>query len=105
MRLRACVRARAMPQASTWRRFLPQATRDWLFLSPAPANRPTAAGTLLLDPSADLIALFADAGAPFQVEVAASCDLVGAQWTAQGLSVGNAGMALTNALDVVIGTP
>ena len=35
MRLRACVRARAMPQAFAWRRFLPQAT-----LLDAPAGVP-----------------------------------------------------------------
>ena len=84
--------------------FMPGAILDALLVSVTPLNVPTPIGTLLCSPTGG-VTFTGPAGAPFAVPVPLSCAVVGAAVCAQGLSVGaSSTLALTNALDLVIGT-
>ena len=87
--------------------FLPSAVQDFLILSPRRVNRVTPYGTLLCDhPATDSLVLTSSSpGVPFTVAIPDSCQFLGAEFSAQGLSRGPGGvLALTNALDVRVGT-
>ena len=84
--------------------FYPSAILDLLVVSPTAVNvvQP-GLGTILCD-VAQGTQYAAPAGVPFEVRIAADCNLIGTAFCAQGASSGPAGVQLTNALDVVVGT-
>ena len=86
--------------------FVPAALGDMLGIAPGPANAPLPGiGTLLCDVSGGLLLFPAVPGEPFAVPVPSDCNLAGASLCAQGFSFDASGVALTNALDIVLGTP
>ena len=86
--------------------FQPAAVLDLLGVSAAPLELSTPFGTLLCDPAAPgFVAAAAAPGVPFALAVPADCGFVGASLCAQGASLDAAGaLALTNALDVTLGS-
>lgn len=84
--------------------FVPAALIDVLVLSAEPANRPSAIGTVLCDVSKPVLWFSQAPGAPFALAWPSDCALVGATCTVQGASADATGVALTNALDVVVGS-
>jgi hypothetical protein len=79
---------------------------DLLVVSAAATEIPTANGTLLVDLAANPLFFPSAPGLPVLLPVPAKCTLVGAQVFAQAASFGLGGeVALTNALDLVIGAP
>lgn len=78
---------------------------DVLAVAASAADSPSPIGTFLCDPSTLLLLETAAAGSAFAVEIPADCVLIGVSVCSQGVSVDPAGvLALTNALDVTIGT-
>ncbi len=98
----------------TWRprvdhsSFQPAAIAEYLAVSKNAINVPTAFGTLLCTlppPSLTFFKLAPAIGLPFQIPVPGDCALVGSTACVQAASVDSTGtIALTNALDVTIGT-
>ncbi|MEM7308363.1 MAG: FG-GAP-like repeat-containing protein [Planctomycetota bacterium] len=84
--------------------FVPGAVVDLLGVSLAPLNVPTVLGTLLCNPAVSVPFVTAP-GVPFAVPVPGECALAGATLCAQGATQDSGGsIALTNALDVTVGT-
>ena len=84
--------------------FAPTATVDVLAVSLAPANLPSAAGTVLCDPGPPLFLFQTAPSTPFQVPVPSDCGAVGLTVCAQAAAVtASGGVLLTNALDVTLG--
>jgi len=81
--------------------FLPGAVLDLLVLG-APLNVPSPYGTLLCNPS--LILASPAVSAPFSVPIPLACNLAGAALGSQGASSNGRVIALTNAVDVRIGS-
>jgi hypothetical protein len=85
--------------------FMPAAALDLLGIATAPASIPTGLGTLLVGTPPFLIAASPAPGAPFELELPFACIDAGLAFTAQGASLEAGGkIALTNALDIVVGT-
>ena len=85
--------------------FLPGSFIDVLGVAALPANLPLPPlGTLLCDLGSGPILFTAEPGTPFAVLVPANCALAGKSLCAQGLSADGVDLALTNALDLTIGT-
>ena len=84
--------------------FLPGAIFDFIAVTLAPANVPSGFGTILCDP-ASLVEFYAcAAGAVFALNIPDFCELAGLAVCTQGGSItATGGVALTNAIDVVIG--
>ena len=82
--------------------FLPTSLVDVLFLGGAPTNTPSGLGTILCFPA--LASFIAAPGAPFNVPIPVDCGLVGLPVSWQAASADGLEIALTNALDVVLGT-
>jgi hypothetical protein len=84
--------------------FAPNALIDLLALGAVPANLPADFGTVLLDPLAPLSWFARPAGASFALRVPSECAFAGLALSAQAVSVEASGvLALTNALDLVLG--
>lgn len=84
--------------------FLPGATADILLLALQPANVATPYGTLLCSTSVGSLTSIGP-GSPFALPVPADARLVGASLCVQAVSIDGAQViALTNALDITIGT-
>lgn len=87
--------------------FAPGAILDVLavsLVSPGAVNIPTPAGTLLCDISVEPLLFTTAPGTPFTVPIPDDCDLVGVPLCTQGVSVDAGGLALTNALDIAVGS-
>lgn len=85
--------------------FAPNALIDLLALGAVPANLPASFGTLLLDPLAPLSWFSRPAGVAFSLPVPNDCAFAGLALSAQAVAVeANGAFALTNALDLVVGT-
>jgi len=86
--------------------FFPSAFFDAIAISPFAANVPLAPyGTLLVDVATSAPAIFGSSpGAPFPIPIPDDCALVGATVATQALSTDGFVVALTNAIDVVVGT-
>ena len=85
--------------------YLEGAVFDVLVIAGAPANLPVPRGTLLCAPASALRFLVTRSGTPFQVQIPDDCSLNGVSLCTQAFSVAESGPgALTNALDIVIGT-
>ena len=86
--------------------FAPDAVLDVAFVSSLAINLPLgAAGTLLCDPSGALLFEASAPGANFAVPIPDDCGLHGASLCVQGASVtAGGGLALANALDLVLGS-
>ena len=78
---------------------------DWLVVSAGSANVPTPFGTLLCDLSQPHVLVPGQPGEPFLLPIPAECSFAGAALSAQAAAIDLADAGLTNALDVVIGTP
>jgi hypothetical protein len=86
--------------------FLPAALADVLAVATASANEPSALGTLLVALAPPPLVQTRPAGAAFALYVPADCALAGAALFAQAGSIDAQGViALTNALDLVVGSP
>lgn len=92
--------------------FLPTAVLDLVAITLAPTNVPIPPfGTFLCDiftpPGLLVLVTNPNPGTPFSIPVPCNCDLIGISLCTQGASVGADGTAilLTNALDIIIGTP
>ncbi|MEM7310833.1 MAG: hypothetical protein AAF682_29450 [Planctomycetota bacterium] len=84
--------------------FVPNAVADLLGVSVGTLNVPTPIGTLLCDVPAPGAVFSTTPGAPFAVALPPDCALLGASLCAQAASVDPFGaLALTNALDLVLG--
>jgi len=87
---------------------MPTATFDFLAMSVAPLNIPTAFGTLLCTPALDTLVV--TASSPFSVRIPADCTFVGVSLCFQGASwdgtfpMDETAVQLTNALDITLGT-
>lgn len=81
--------------------FLPGALADVLAIGSGPLNVGTPFGTLLCSIS---LTLSGPASARFPIPVPDNCSLVGATLCAQGASTNGVVIALTNALDITIGS-
>ncbi len=87
--------------------FAPSSILDSLVVSfGGPANLPGPQGTILIASPYVLPFFSTTPGTPFSIPVSGRCGFLGLNLSVQGLSVlpGGGGHALTNALDVVIGT-
>ncbi|QDU66234.1 hypothetical protein [Engelhardtia mirabilis] len=85
--------------------FMPGALVDVLALGVGPVNIPAPPlGTLLCDPAGPLQLVQSAAGIPFSVLVPSDCSLVGVTLCTQGVSINATAIALTNGLDITIGT-
>jgi len=86
--------------------FFPGAILDVLTvaLAPGPVNLPTPMGTLLCDLSIPPLFFVASPGVPFVASIPANPSFVGLQLVTQGASADGVTVALTNALDITIGT-
>lgn len=85
--------------------FVPGAIADYLVVTALPANVPTPFGTLLCDLNAAPLQFPpVPPGVPLTLPIPASCTLAGATFSAQVGSFDGAQLALTNALDLVVGT-
>lgn len=85
--------------------FVPDAILDLLVVTAGTLEVPTEFGTLLCDVAGGPVWFGAAPGQTFAVEIPGKCSLAGAQLCAQGASVSAGGsVALTNALDVTIGS-
>lgn len=85
--------------------FLPGALVDVLVLAAAPDNAPLPFGTLLCDLSTPPVLLNGAPGVPFALAIPDdACGLAGQSLCAQGASADASSIALTNALDVTVGT-
>jgi len=85
--------------------FAPNALVDLLALGASSANLPSSFGTLLLDPLAPLSWFARPAGQAFALPVPNDCAFAGLALSAQAVGVeANGALALTNALDLVVGT-
>lgn len=85
--------------------FLPSAIADVLALTALPAQLPSSMGTILCDiGTGPLFTFVKPAGVPFALAIPADCSLVGVQLCTQAASVSGAAIALTNALDITIGS-
>ena len=73
-------------------------------VSPGAVNVPTSLGTLLCDISGEPLLFTVAPGTPFSIPIPNDCNLVGAQLCTQGISGDLTTIALTNALDITIGT-
>ncbi len=84
--------------------FMPAATADWLLLALQPVNQATPFGTLLCGTIVGAIPSPAP-GRAFSLPVPGNVHLLGATLCVQGLSIdAAANLALTNALDITLGT-
>jgi hypothetical protein len=77
---------------------------DWLVVAVAPHEEVTPYGTLLVDLAQPFLVFSTQAGQPFELAIPADCQLAGTQVHVQAAALGFV-PALTNALDVVVGTP
>ena len=84
--------------------FQPGALLDVLVLTTLPANLPSGMGTILCNVGAGSLSFGQLAGVPFSLPIPANCNLVGAKLCVQAASVNLASVALTNALDLTIGS-
>ena len=86
--------------------FLPGAFIDIFVVSlvPGAVNAPTPLGTLLCDISGTLPFFTAAPGVPFAIPIPSNCNLAGLQLCTQGASGDASTIALTNGLDITIGT-
>ena len=84
--------------------FKPEAYLDLLGIHLQPTNAPTPAGTFLCVIGPASIIVTEEPGVPFAVEIPENPDLVGVQLFTQAASIDAEGMAVTNAIDIVIGT-
>ena len=85
--------------------FLAGAVLDFCGISSGAINLATPIGTLLCNPPAAGLIFTSAGGAPFQIPIPADCGLAGANLCAQGGQVtAGGGIALANALDIVLGT-
>ena len=85
--------------------FAPTAVLDLLAVSTASANVASPAGTVLVDLNAFTVWAVATPGQAFDLRVPSDCSQLGMNYFAQAASLmGSSGYALTNALDVVIGS-
>jgi hypothetical protein len=85
--------------------FLPGALVDVLAISGTALNTATPAGTLLCLPISPGLIFTEQAGAAFEIHVPLDCALVGAAFCSQAASLQpGSPIALTNALDLVIGS-
>jgi len=85
--------------------FLPSAILDVASVCVVQLNLPIATGTLLVDLGTQIGFQVVNAGQTFAFMVPFNCALVGAGVSMQVGSLSATQLALTNALDVVIGTP
>ena len=87
--------------------FLPGAVLDFLAVTTVPTNLPLPPfGTLLCDVSAPGTLMFdGPPGAPFALALPPNCALGGVALCVQGASFDGVQLLLTNALDVVLGSP
>jgi hypothetical protein len=84
--------------------FLVNSVTDLLAFSATPTNIPTALGTVLCGATPFLI-LTTSPGTPFALPIPTDCSLVGAALCTQGVGIDAIfNIALTNALDITIGT-
>ncbi|MEM7307605.1 MAG: hypothetical protein AAF682_13085 [Planctomycetota bacterium] len=85
--------------------FATDAVLDVLVVGAGAVNVPSAIGTILCDPAGPLLSFTSTPGAPFAVPVPAVCSFAGQALCSQGAAVNAAGaIALTNALDLTLGT-
>ena len=84
--------------------FMPGAILDFIAVSSTPTNIPSVFGTILCGVSPFLV-VTGSTGAPFALPIPNDCIIVGLVLCAQGGSIdGVLTIALTNALDITIGT-
>jgi hypothetical protein len=77
---------------------------DFLGISAMAINVPTSIGTLLCNPPPPGLIFLTSVGLPFAIAVPSECSLIGIALCAQAGSLDPTGLiALTNALDLVIG--
>jgi hypothetical protein len=86
--------------------FMPSAILDFVAVTALPANvHVPPMGTLLCDLGVSPLIVFSTVpGLPFSIAIPPSCDLVGASLCSQGASTDGSSLALTNALDITIGS-
>ena len=83
--------------------FLPNAQLDVLGIHAQALELPSNIGTFLALPAPNSVYLFSTPGVGFASPTPVQLSLMGAQLTAQAASIDGATVALTNALDIVIG--
>ena len=84
--------------------FQPAATLDLAFVTTGAANVPSPMGTILCDPASATFAFAAAPGQAFSIPIPALCNIAGLPLYAQVASIAGSDIALSNGLDVVIGT-
>lgn len=84
--------------------FLPGSLSDILAISATPTNLPSSFGTILCGATPFLV-LTTSPGTPFAIPIPIQCSLTGVSLCAQGVGIdGSFSLALTNALDITLGS-